>query len=315
MIVGLSRRGSIRSAEIMARCAVDESSPIPLQSSSGTLMLWLAPEFAARWSVQDPFAAVEAIDGRVYRQKEGRTTLSFTLGGRGYFLKLHRGVGWGEIVKNLLQLRAPVLGARNEFVASRRLADLGVDTLTPVAYGVRGINPARRYSFLITEELAGTVDLEAFCADWRTSPPARALKLAILQRLADVSRRMHGSGINHRDYYLCHFLLDPGSVDSPPVAEDLRCYLIDLHRAQIRRRTPRRWQVKDLAGLLFSALDTGLTRRDLLRFVARYSGRHWRDALRDEPQMWNAVVQRAAALYRRDHGAEPPLLPALGTLP
>ncbi len=271
------------------------------------MRLWLDDRFAAAWQVSDPFAAVADIHGKIYRQKEGRTTLSFELAGRGYFLKLHRGIGWGEIFKNLLQGRAPVLGAANEFEAARKLTALGVDTLTPVAFGERGANPAARYSFLITEDLSGTVDLEALCATWPQQPPARALKQALLRRVANVSRVMHGNGINHRDYYLCHFLLDPATVGEPPLESDLRCYLIDLHRAQMRAATPQRWRIKDLAGLFFSAMDIGLTRRDLLRFIELYSGMSWRESLQRDAKLWRAVAARAAAMYRRDHQAEPPL--------
>ncbi|MST95429.1 MAG: hypothetical protein EXS33_09230 [Pedosphaera sp.] len=42
----------------------------------------------------------------------------------------------------------------------------------------------------------------------------------------------------------------------------MELFVIDLHRAQLRDRVPARWLVKDLGGLLFSALDCGLTRRD-----------------------------------------------------
>ena len=44
----------------------------------------------------------------IYRQREGRTTLRFDTGGQAYFLKYHAGVGWREIVRNLLRLRLPV---------------------------------------------------------------------------------------------------------------------------------------------------------------------------------------------------------------
>lgn len=270
------------------------------------MKLWVDQQFASDWSPADPFTAVESLSGRIYRQKEGRTTLAFELAGREYFLKIHRGVGWAEIFKNLLQGRAPVLGASNEFAAARKLHELGVDSLTPVAFGERGWNPARQFSFLITESLTGTVDLEEFCADWAARPPTRAVKMALLSKLAQVSRQMHDNGINHRDYYLCHFLLDVASLGAVPKPESIRCYLIDLHRAGMRSRTPLRWRVKDIAGLLFSALDIGLTRRDVLRFIAEYRGMPWRDSLQRDQKMWRAVVRRAMALYRKDHGREPP---------
>jgi heptose I phosphotransferase len=90
---------------------------------------------------------------------------------------------------------------------------------------------------------------------------------------------MHQGGVNHRDFYLCHFLLH---LDPPPTPEHFRLSLIDLHRAQLRARTPRRWRDKDLAALYFSVLDIGLTKRDLLRFLAAYFARPLRLLLREE---------------------------------
>ena len=51
--------------------------------------------------------------GDVYRDKEGRRTLRIHHGGRSFFLKLHAGVGWPEIFKNLLQGRLPATGGRD----------------------------------------------------------------------------------------------------------------------------------------------------------------------------------------------------------
>jgi lipopolysaccharide core heptose(I) kinase len=240
----------------------------------------------------------------IYRSKEGRKTLRFLRGGRSYFLKLHSGVGWREIFKNLLQLRLPVLSANNEFRAVQALTAIGVDTMTVAAYAESGSNPASRRSMIVTDDLVGTVSLEDFCAEWAQVPPAQSTRLRILCKLADSAGRMHRAGINHRDFYICHFHLDEQSLDETT----LRCHLIDLHRAQIRRRTPRRWQEKDLAGLYFSALDCGLTRRDLLRFMSRYSEGGLHQAFGADRFLWQAVERKAARLYRREHGREPVLV-------
>ena len=246
--------------------------------------------------------AAAAPPERVYRRREGRVTLRFAMAGRSYFLKLHRGVGWREICKNLVQLRLPVVSASNEYRAVTALRQLGVDTLTVTAYARRGCNPARRHSLLVTEDLAATVSLEDYCAAWARRPPPPRERLLLVHKLADSARRMHAAGINHRDFYLCHFHLDPASLrEGAP-----RCYLIDLHRAQLRRATPLRWRIKDLAGLYFSALDCGLGRRDLLRFMRCYSAGGLARALGPDRDMWLQVARRAVQLYRRSHGLRPP---------
>jgi len=277
---------------------------------------FLREDFARAANIEDPGADAllrwgQAVAARaraedIFRQLEGRTTLRLRAGGRSFFLKLHTGIGWREIARNLLRGRRPVLGAAQEYRAALALAHLGVDTLSVAAYAATGGNPARRRSLLVSEELTGTVSLEQYCAGWVGAPPVPSVRMRLIARLADSARRMHEGGINHRDFYLCHFHLDASSL----AGRAPRCYLIDLHRAQIRKRTPTRWRIKDLAGLYFSAMDCGLTQRDLLRFMRHYSG--LRRALADEASLWRRVSERARRLYIREHGATPPTIRGVG---
>jgi heptose I phosphotransferase len=75
--------------------------------------------------------------------------------------------------------------------------------------------------------------------------------------------------------------------------------VIDLHRAQIRRRTPRRWLIKDLAGLYFSALGIGLTRTDRWRFIAAYERKPLREVLQGHRRFWERVERTAFALHNK----------------
>lgn len=260
------------------------------------MKLMLAEPFQSLWAGQDAFVAVEALQGQVYRELEGRRTLRTEVDGRGYFVKIHRGIGWGEIVKNLLSAKLPVLGAGQEWRAIRRLTEAGVPTMTAVAYGERGGNPAAQHSFIITEELAPTTDLEQLTLSWAQQPPEPSLKRALIGKVAGMTGTMHRAGVNHRDCYICHFLLH---TDRPVTADDLRLSVIDLHRAQVRAATPIRWRNKDLAALYFSALDIGLTRRDKLRFLRAYFQRPLRDILRDEARLLAWLERKADKLYQR----------------
>ncbi len=258
--------------------------------------VFLDEPFRSLWAGRDPFVAVEALDGEVYRELEGRRTLRTEVAGRGYFVKIHRGIGWAEIAKNLATLRLPVLGAANEWLAIQRLRDLGVDSMRAVAFGLRGRNPARQLSFIITEELAPTISLEDYCLGWAQHPPSLRLKRALLVAVAQAARRMHLGGVNHRDFYICHFLLH---LQPPPTANRLRLSLIDLHRAQVRDITPRRWRDKDLAALYFSVLDMPLTRHDRLRFLSAYFAQPLRRVLRDEAPLLARLANEAQRLQAR----------------
>ncbi|KAF1070309.1 MAG: Lipopolysaccharide core heptose(I) kinase RfaP [Pseudomonas citronellolis] len=260
------------------------------------MKLELHEPFRTLWAGKDPFVEVERLQGQVYRELEGRRTLRTEVDGRGFFVKIHRGIGWGEIAKNLTTAKAPVLGAGQEQRALQRLHQAGVPTMTAVAYGERGGNPARQHSFIITEELAPTVDLEVFSLHWRQQPPEPRLKRALIARVALMVGAMHRAGVNHRDCYICHFLLHTGR---PVSADDFELSVIDLHRAQTRQTTPRRWRDKDLAALYFSALDIGLTQRDKLRFLRGYFRQPLRDVLRSEARLLGWLERKAAKLYDR----------------
>lgn len=205
-----------------------------------------------------------------------RTTLRFERAGKGYFLKLHRGVGWPEILKNLLAFRLPILSAENERAAIALLAERGVDTMVAAGFGKVGCNPATMRSFLITEEIASAPSLEDVTAHWSEEGPDVADKRTLIREVARVARQMHEAGVNHRDFYLCHFLLRGGCLRQPRLA------LIDLHRAQIRQSVPVRWRRKDLAALYSSAAHIPLTHRDFFRFIVEYYQLPLREVLRAE---------------------------------
>jgi hypothetical protein len=113
--------------------------------------------------------------------------------------------------------------------------------------------------------------------------------------------------LNHRDFYLCHFLVRDRDWTKWTPDDRLDLVLIDLHRVQRRESVPERWLVKDLGGLLFSAMDAGLTRRDLLRFITTYRQGPWREVLKRESAFWRKVRDNALKLYDTIHRREPPL--------
>ncbi|TWI54199.1 heptose I phosphotransferase [Pseudomonas duriflava] len=260
------------------------------------MKLVLSEPFRSLWAGRDAFESVEQLQGEVFRELEGRRTLRTEVDGKGYFVKIHRGIGWGEIAKNLLHFKRPVLGAAQEWRALRRLHEVGVPTMTAVAFGERGSNPAGQHSFIVTEELAPTVSLEDYTLGWAAQPPPPSVKRALIAKVADMTGTMHRAGVNHRDCYICHFLLH---TDRPIEPGFLRLSLIDLHRAQTRAQVPMRWRDKDLAGLYFSAQGIGLTQRDFLRFLRVYFQRPLRDILAQEAPLLRRLEHKAARLLDR----------------
>ena len=233
----------------------------------------------------DPFAWLEARAGEVFRHRPERRTFRFEHGGSGWFAKLHYGVGLRELVKNLLVLRLPVFDAGVEVRAAAVLATAGVTTVEPVAWGWRGLDPVHRRSFVVTREIAHDATLADLAATLGGSERRRALT-----DLARLVRTVHDAGVNHRDLYLVHVLRTAEGRDA----------LIDLHRAQVRRRVPARWRAKDLAALAFSAEDAApLSRFERLRFVRTYTGEPLPAHFAAHAAFWRRVAQRAARMRER----------------
>ena len=166
------------------------------------------------------------------------------------------------------------------------------------AYGKRGKNPAKQQSFLITDELVNMISLEDFVKDekWITIRPQ------ILKKLAYDLGKMHRSGINHRDCYICHFMLDTQKA----LNGDIFLHVIDLHRAQIRKKVPFRYLVKDVAGIYFSSADLIPSRRELLKFIRIYSQKKLSVELKENAKFWQAVEKAAKKLYKKEFGKDLP---------
>lgn len=237
------------------------------------------------------FNFIGEIQGTVVRKMPDRETLRFTLDNKYYYLKRHFGVGWNEIVKNLIQFRLPVLGAVNEWQALRALAVVGVPSLQAVTFGMKGRNPARQVSFIVTDELDNVIQLDHFLEQYS---PGIQQKIALIRRVATIARGMHQAGINHRDFYLCHFMLKKDWVGGQP-----ELYIIDLHRAQLRSQVPERWLIKDLAALYFSSMSLPVTRKDRLRFLRFYFGKPLRDIFDQEGKLLSKVEIRATQVFKK----------------
>ena len=259
-------------------------------------MIILKSPFSEAWKDKDPFKEVEKISGNVLRSVKTRRTLRFDFQGKSYYLKLHHGTTYGEVFKNLLTGKLPVLGADREWRAVHELAKIGVDTMHGVAFGQKGLNPVKRISFIITEDLSPTISLEDFCRDWQSHPPAFSVKKMLIERVAEMVRKMHSIGINHRDCYICHFLLH---LPFDNKKENLRLSIIDLHRAQFRDQVPLRWRNKDLIGLYYSCLNIGLSKTDYCRFLKIYFQKPLKEIIKTEKKLIDEAQTKAERIRER----------------
>lgn len=256
----------------------------------------ISDDIAQYLDQHDPFRHVMGMQGKVFRNVPGRKTLQVRLGANSYFIKQHFGVGWGEIFKNLLSLKRPILSAMTEVNAIQKLVELGIATTPLVSYGVKGCNPAKLQSFIITKDLGNIVSLEDLCANWKADPPSEQFKRQLIVAVAEIARKMHENGINHRDFYICHLCLDANLL----AQNQIKLYLIDLHRVLIHKKMSVHDNMKDIAALYFSSMDIGLTARDILRFKKHYV----RAAELAGNDFWLKVENRANKLYAKFHSAK-----------
>lgn len=268
---------------------------IEAAARSGALGVRVPPGAAIAGDVAaSVFEALFALTGEVYRQTAHRRTLRCEIAGRGYFAKLHAGVGWRELVTGWVSLKRPVLGARDEYRACSRLADAGVLAPRVAAFGECGGSPAKRRSVVLTDALDGFVSLEEIANDWALNPRPTAVKRRLLVAVADLAARMHAAGVFHRDFYLCHLLANAAKLADG----DVELAVIDLHRAVVSAGD-RDARVRDLAALYYSAAAVPLAPTDVARFVGAYTGQPPARAVRGQRRFWAAVGRRADRLRAR----------------
>jgi len=253
-------------------------------------MIWVRPDLGALFGALafDDFLALG--QHTVKTSADGaRRTAAFERGGRRFYVKTHAGVGWGEIAKNWLQGKRAVVDAATEARALERCAARGVPAPRLVAWGVAGVNPAARRSFVVTEELAGAERLSAVLA--REAPLAPAERRALARRLGELVARLHAAGLAHRDLYLDHVFVRGARGEA-------ELFLLDLHRALPGASARERWRVKDLSALYASARAHAVTNTDAARFLRAYAGSAARLGER-ERALWRRCARRATVYGRR----------------
>jgi hypothetical protein len=284
--------------------------------------MWLdrgAHDRLARAGLAEFAAVMNNAQGRCLRALRERENWYFAPEGQrspdGLYLKKHSIRTWRTWLRAKLHLRTGASAARGEAHWAAALAGIGVPVMRVLAYGEHLFRDGRLQSFLLTEELRGYVELQQFLrrhftADSRNEENGNLPRL--IGHVAAIARRFHEAGFNHRDFYCCHFLIeDVGQVANLPDDNNGRVALrramanirlIDLQRVQRRRWLRRRWIVKDLAQLAYSAPREVIGCRQRVAFLHAYFGvRKLRGRHR---RLIAAVLAKQRRLERR-HGESP----------
>jgi hypothetical protein len=215
--------------------------------------------------------------GKLLRRVPGRENRRLTVDRRDglplvAYVKRHQIFAPGTWLMSLVEGSLSASAGPHEAHMALRLERAGIGTIEPLACGARRGAWWRIESFVATRELTGFEQLDHFLRRRfgpRGAGPRSLDDLAranLVQVVADVTRRFHALGYNHRDLYACHFFIR----EEAPAQFDVR--LIDLQRVQHRRFFRERWLIKDLSQLAYSLpLDTiGAT--DRVAFLRAYLG-------------------------------------------
>lgn len=208
--------------------------------------LQIAPEFSELLRANDlnTFEKITACrTGTVMRSVPGRSTVRLELPGGVLYLKRYNPdyyLWWQRLIGIHDE-------ARHEWDMIHALRQAGFFTATPVATG-----RLNSHSFLITAAIPGGVSADKVFAGLHGQARTEFIK-----RVADLTRRFHGAGFIHKDYYLSHIFV---------AGNDL--YLIDLQRAVGPGSFGDRWRVKDLGQLVYTLQLAGATDAELSEWLA-----------------------------------------------
>lgn len=163
-----------------------------------------------------------------------------------------------------LSLRHPIKGEatlNREFSLIRRLESHSVQTLKPMLFWVCHRASELR-AVLMTEELKGYQPLDELMKNGTVHAMPLRQKRQLLAAIADLVRRMHGAGIEHRSLYAKHLF----------IKSDCNGYgvtIIDLEKSRVSL-IPFLRMVSDLVSLNYR---TGMwSRTDRLFFYRHYLG-------------------------------------------
>ncbi len=157
--------------------------------------------------------------------------------------------------------------AGTEVFAYQQLANLGIPTLEPVAYG-----EYRRFGMLlatciVTPEVPNAVELTKFALEtwYQMREPERSeVYREVAAKLVSQMRTAHGADFFHHDLKWRNILIQRNSAGYTPV-------WIDAPRADIRRLRRKRGIMVDFSGLARMAVAV-LSVHARMRFICQYLG-------------------------------------------
>lgn len=181
-----------------------------------------------------------------------------------FYLKTYNRPPIGVQLSNWLAHGKRASTAAYDYLPALELAKIGIKTPKIAAFGEVWNGIFEQKSFIATEEIVGAAPLENNPPEFFVPPfssDKRKKKLEFIDRLATFTRKFHGSGFFHRDYYLCHIFW----------GKQAGFEMIDLQRIFKPILLKNKYRIKDIAQLYYSAPASIYSKADRLRFYKRYA--------------------------------------------
>ena len=202
-------------------------------------------------------------------------------------------------LKNWLCARGRKSCGLLEVASASQLNAFGINTPKTICCGEQWGRFFEKRSFSITEKIPNAESLERKLPDCFTEPTNERhhkLRRDFINQLAVFVKKFHETDYRHRDLYFAHIFH----------SNDGEFYLIDLARAFKPFFLSRRFQIKDIAQLHYSAPGRYFSNTDRLRFYLNYAGRN--RLAREDKVFIRKILHKAKRMARHDrkHGREVP---------
>ena len=120
----------------------------------------------------------------------------------------------------------------------------------------------------------------------------------LILKIAELAGKMHAARFAHQDFYLVHlFVKEVVKSEKSTNEKNFQVLPIDLQRIIMGKRFSRRWRVKDLGQLLYSAFDCA-TEKDRELFWKRYTEIAGKELEKDK-KLISSIFKKADAIRKR----------------
>ena len=174
-------------------------------------------------------------------------------------------------------------GALHEWDAIIEFHKHNIPTMLPIAVG----NDSEGKSALLTLAITDYTRASDLLEKWKGDKSKRNERRKLIANIANLAAKMHSAKFAHQDFYLVHLF----------VKDDLSLMPIDLQRIIMEKQFARRWRVKDLGQLLFSAMEY-TSKTDQLFFWQQYTESAGPDLYKNRTLI-RAIIRKAMSIYNR----------------